>query len=162
MRGELFSPQQIEVLDRLFDRQPPCPIQSNSDLYASPDSGKVRAWHHAGTGLRLSSFFYAQSSRLCAEKHDDHIGQNNYIIIFFFYHLVPCSLLVRFTCFDSPLCCHNTINHANKLCIFAVLLHLSSFFAFQKAISHACFNNSEDTDEFYFIKILFNFIQENI
>lgn len=59
MRGELFSPQQIEVLDRLFDRQPPCPIQSNSDLYASPDSGKVRAWHHAGTGLRLSSFFYA-------------------------------------------------------------------------------------------------------
>ncbi|CAG14505.1 unnamed protein product, partial [Tetraodon nigroviridis] len=22
MRGELFSPQQIEVLDRLFDRQP--------------------------------------------------------------------------------------------------------------------------------------------
>uniref|UniRef100_A0A3B5BC92 Paired box 5 n=1 Tax=Stegastes partitus TaxID=144197 RepID=A0A3B5BC92_9TELE len=29
MRGELFSPQQIEVLDRLFDRQPSCPIQSN-------------------------------------------------------------------------------------------------------------------------------------
>lgn len=42
MRGELFSPQQIEVLDRLFDRQPPCPIQSNSELYASPDAGKVR------------------------------------------------------------------------------------------------------------------------
>uniref|UniRef100_G3PUH0 Paired domain-containing protein n=1 Tax=Gasterosteus aculeatus aculeatus TaxID=481459 RepID=G3PUH0_GASAC len=33
MRGELFSPQQIEVLDRLFDR--PCPIQSGSDLYTS-------------------------------------------------------------------------------------------------------------------------------
>ncbi|XP_069385756.1 paired box protein Pax-5 isoform X2 [Paralichthys olivaceus] len=41
MRGELFSPQQIEVLDRLFDRQPPCPIQSSSDLYVSPDSGKT-------------------------------------------------------------------------------------------------------------------------
>ncbi|XP_035515624.1 paired box protein Pax-5, partial [Morone saxatilis] len=41
MRGELFSPQQIEVLDRLFDRQPPCPIQSSSDLYVSPDSGKM-------------------------------------------------------------------------------------------------------------------------
>lgn len=54
MRGELFSPQQIEVLDRLFDRQPPCPIQSSSDLYVSPDSGKVRAWHRAGSGLRLS------------------------------------------------------------------------------------------------------------
>lgn len=54
MRGELFSPQQIEVLDRLFERQPPCPIQSSSDLYVSPDSGKVRAWHHAGSGLRLS------------------------------------------------------------------------------------------------------------
>ncbi|XP_061535452.1 paired box protein Pax-5 [Phycodurus eques] len=40
MRGELFSPQQIEVLDRLFDRQPSCPIQSSSDLYASPDPGK--------------------------------------------------------------------------------------------------------------------------
>ncbi|KAL3067006.1 hypothetical protein OYC64_016870 [Pagothenia borchgrevinki] len=39
MRGELFSPQQIEVLDRLFDR--PCPIQSSSDLYVSPDSGKT-------------------------------------------------------------------------------------------------------------------------
>lgn len=37
MRGELFSPQQIEVLDRLFDR--PSPIQSSSDLYVSPDSG---------------------------------------------------------------------------------------------------------------------------
>lgn len=54
MRGELFSPQQIEVLDRLFDRQPSCPIQSSSDLYVSPDSGKVRAWQHAGSGLRLS------------------------------------------------------------------------------------------------------------
>ncbi|KAG7241309.1 hypothetical protein INR49_025828 [Caranx melampygus] len=53
MRGELFSPQQIEVLDRLFDRQPSCPIQSSSDLYVSPDSGKVRAGHHAGFGLRL-------------------------------------------------------------------------------------------------------------
>ncbi|KAG7486944.1 paired box protein Pax-5 isoform X1 [Solea senegalensis] len=41
MRGELFSPQQIEVLDRLFDRQPSCPIQSSSDLYVSPDSGKT-------------------------------------------------------------------------------------------------------------------------
>ncbi|XP_075886543.1 paired box protein Pax-5 isoform X5 [Nelusetta ayraudi] len=41
MRGELFSPQQIEVLDRLFDRQPPCPFQSSSDLYVSPDSGKT-------------------------------------------------------------------------------------------------------------------------
>ncbi|XP_077575550.1 paired box protein Pax-5 isoform X1 [Stigmatopora nigra] len=41
MRGELFSPQQIEVLDRLFDRQPSCPIQSSSDLYASPDPGKT-------------------------------------------------------------------------------------------------------------------------
>ncbi|XP_068177748.1 paired box protein Pax-5 isoform X1 [Antennarius striatus] len=41
MRGELFSPQQIEVLDRLFDRQPPCPIQSSSDLYVSPDAGKT-------------------------------------------------------------------------------------------------------------------------
>uniref|UniRef100_A0A8C2W7I9 Paired box 5 n=1 Tax=Cyclopterus lumpus TaxID=8103 RepID=A0A8C2W7I9_CYCLU len=39
MRGELFSPQQIEVLDRLFDG--PCPIQSGSDLYVSPDSGKT-------------------------------------------------------------------------------------------------------------------------
>ncbi|XP_068583287.1 paired box protein Pax-5 isoform X2 [Cebidichthys violaceus] len=39
MRGELFSPQQIEVLDRLFDR--PCPIQSGSDLYVSPDFGKT-------------------------------------------------------------------------------------------------------------------------
>lgn len=54
MRGELFSPQQIEVLDRLFDRQPPCPFQSSSDLYVSPDSGKVRVWHRAGSGLRLS------------------------------------------------------------------------------------------------------------
>lgn len=54
MRGELFSPQQIEVLDRLFDRQPPCPFQSSSDLYVSPDSGKVRVWHCAGSGLRLS------------------------------------------------------------------------------------------------------------
>lgn len=53
MRGELFSPQQIEVLDRLFDRQPSCPIQSSSDLYVSPDSGKVRARHRAGSGLRL-------------------------------------------------------------------------------------------------------------
>ncbi|XP_032395666.1 paired box protein Pax-5 isoform X1 [Etheostoma spectabile] len=33
MRGELFSPQQIEVLDHPFDR--PCPIQSSSDLYTS-------------------------------------------------------------------------------------------------------------------------------
>ncbi|XP_034714755.1 paired box protein Pax-5 isoform X1 [Etheostoma cragini] len=33
MRGELFSPQQIEVLARPFDR--PCPIQSSSDLYTS-------------------------------------------------------------------------------------------------------------------------------
>ncbi|XP_035494494.1 paired box protein Pax-5 isoform X1 [Scophthalmus maximus] len=41
MRGELFSPQQIEVLDRLFDRQPSCPSQSSSDLYVSPDSGKT-------------------------------------------------------------------------------------------------------------------------
>ncbi|CAG5939267.1 unnamed protein product [Menidia menidia] len=41
MRGELFSPQQIEVLDRLFDRQPPCPIQSSTELYMSPDSGKT-------------------------------------------------------------------------------------------------------------------------
>ncbi|CAL8333227.1 unnamed protein product [Lota lota] len=41
MRGELFSPQQIEVLDRLFDRQPPCPIPSSSELYASADSGKT-------------------------------------------------------------------------------------------------------------------------
>ncbi|XP_028258392.1 paired box protein Pax-5 isoform X1 [Parambassis ranga] len=41
MRGELFSPQQIEVLDRLFERQPSCPIQSSSDLYVSPDSGKT-------------------------------------------------------------------------------------------------------------------------
>lgn len=54
MRGELFSPQQIEVLDRLFDRQAPCPVQSSSDLYVSPDSGKVRAWRCAGSGLRLS------------------------------------------------------------------------------------------------------------
>lgn len=54
MRGELFSPQHIEVLDRLLDRQPTCPIQSSSDLYVSPDSGKVRAWHRAGSGLRLS------------------------------------------------------------------------------------------------------------
>uniref|UniRef100_A0A3Q3ECY8 Paired box 5 n=1 Tax=Kryptolebias marmoratus TaxID=37003 RepID=A0A3Q3ECY8_KRYMA len=38
MRGELFSPQQIEVLDRLFDRQPSCPIQSTTELYVSPDS----------------------------------------------------------------------------------------------------------------------------
>ncbi|KAK0154454.1 Paired box protein Pax-5 [Merluccius polli] len=41
MRGELFSPQQIEVLDRLFDRQPSCPIASSSELYASTDSGKT-------------------------------------------------------------------------------------------------------------------------
>ncbi|XP_041821728.1 paired box protein Pax-5 isoform X5 [Chelmon rostratus] len=41
MRGELFSPQHIEVLDRLLDRQPTCPIQSSSDLYVSPDSGKT-------------------------------------------------------------------------------------------------------------------------
>ncbi|KAM6940553.1 paired box protein Pax-5 isoform 1-T1 [Xenentodon cancila] len=41
MRGELFSPQQIEVLDRLFDRQPSCPIQSSTELYLSPDSGKT-------------------------------------------------------------------------------------------------------------------------
>ncbi|XP_053273958.1 paired box protein Pax-5 isoform X2 [Pleuronectes platessa] len=41
MRGELFSPQQIEVLDRLFDRQPPCPIQSGYDHYVSPDFGKT-------------------------------------------------------------------------------------------------------------------------
>ncbi|XP_078800085.1 paired box protein Pax-5 isoform X3 [Oryzias latipes] len=41
MRGELFSPQQIEVLDRLFDRQPSCPIQSSTELYVSPDSGKT-------------------------------------------------------------------------------------------------------------------------
>ncbi|CAK6972238.1 PREDICTED: paired box protein Pax-5 isoform X1 [Scomber scombrus] len=41
MRGELFSPQQIEVLDRLFERQPSCPIQSSSDLYVSPDFGKT-------------------------------------------------------------------------------------------------------------------------
>lgn len=54
MRGELFSPQQIEVLDRLFDRQPSCPIQSSSDLYVSPDSGKVRAGHHVGSRLWLS------------------------------------------------------------------------------------------------------------
>lgn len=54
MRGELFSPQQIEVLDRLFDRQPPCPFQSSSDLYVSPDSGKVRVWHRAGSGRRLT------------------------------------------------------------------------------------------------------------
>lgn len=54
MRGELFSPQQIEVLDRLFERQPPCPIQSSSDLYVSPDSGKVRAWQCAGSALRQS------------------------------------------------------------------------------------------------------------
>ncbi|MEQ2302133.1 Paired box protein Pax-5 [Ameca splendens] len=40
MRGELFSPQQIEVLDRLFDRQPTCPIQTTHELYVSPDSGK--------------------------------------------------------------------------------------------------------------------------
>ncbi|MEQ2228234.1 Paired box protein Pax-5, partial [Ilyodon furcidens] len=41
MRGELFSPQQIEVLDRLFDRQPSCPIQTTHELYVSPDSGKT-------------------------------------------------------------------------------------------------------------------------
>ncbi|KAG7268079.1 hypothetical protein CRUP_027557 [Coryphaenoides rupestris] len=29
MRGELFSPQQIEVPDRLFDRQPSCPIPTS-------------------------------------------------------------------------------------------------------------------------------------
>lgn len=64
MRGELFSPQQIEVLDRLFDRQPPCPIQSSSDLYVSPDCGKVRAWHRAGSGLRLSLGAGQRSTRL--------------------------------------------------------------------------------------------------
>lgn len=107
MRGELFSPQQIEVLDRLFDRQPPCPIQSNSDLYMSPDSGKVRAWHHAGFGLRLM-VMAIEVMLIC-------------------YYLVPCTLLVRFSaCVDSPLCCHNTIKHANKLCIYAISL-CSSF-----------------------------------
>ncbi|KAM6972700.1 LOW QUALITY PROTEIN: paired box protein Pax-5 [Aplochiton taeniatus] len=40
MRGELFSPQQIEVLDRLFDRQPPCPITSY-DFYLTSDPGKT-------------------------------------------------------------------------------------------------------------------------
>uniref|UniRef100_A0A8D3AHN5 Paired domain-containing protein n=1 Tax=Scophthalmus maximus TaxID=52904 RepID=A0A8D3AHN5_SCOMX len=34
MRGELFSPQQIEVLDRLFDRQPSCPILSPLPIFA--------------------------------------------------------------------------------------------------------------------------------
>lgn len=52
MRGELFSPQQIEVLDRLIDRQPSCPIQSTSELYVSPDFGKVRARQWAGSALR--------------------------------------------------------------------------------------------------------------
>ncbi|PWA30735.1 hypothetical protein CCH79_00009350, partial [Gambusia affinis] len=41
MRGELFSPQQIEVLDRLFDRQPSCPVQTTTELYVSSDSGKT-------------------------------------------------------------------------------------------------------------------------
>ncbi|XP_054607515.2 paired box protein Pax-5 isoform X1 [Nothobranchius furzeri] len=41
MRGELFSPQQIEVLDRLFERQPSFPIQSSTELYVSHDSGKT-------------------------------------------------------------------------------------------------------------------------
>lgn len=41
MRGELFSPQQIEVLDHLFDRQMSSPIQCSSELYVSPDSGKT-------------------------------------------------------------------------------------------------------------------------
>uniref|UniRef100_A0A3Q2T3A0 Paired box 5 n=1 Tax=Fundulus heteroclitus TaxID=8078 RepID=A0A3Q2T3A0_FUNHE len=36
MRGELFSPQQIEVLDRLFDRQPSCPIQNTTDVLSKP------------------------------------------------------------------------------------------------------------------------------
>lgn len=68
MRGELFSPQQIEVLDRLFDRQQPCPIQSSSDLYLSPDSGKVRAWHHAGSGQT--------STRLWVALMTNNAGEN--------------------------------------------------------------------------------------
>lgn len=80
MRGELFSPQQIEVLDRLFDRQPPCPIQSNSDLYASPDSGKVRAsrrcWAEA-------DFFSSRQD--CVHKDAIYTYINIYEDIFYIY-----------------------------------------------------------------------------
>ncbi|KAJ0050939.1 hypothetical protein NL108_009933, partial [Boleophthalmus pectinirostris] len=41
MRGELFSPQQIEVLDRLFDRQMSSPMQACPELYVGLDCGKT-------------------------------------------------------------------------------------------------------------------------
>ncbi|XP_071385747.1 paired box protein Pax-5 [Centroberyx affinis] len=51
MRGELFSPQQIEVLDRLFDRQPSCPIQSTSDLYRPSQTSDYSAMASLAGGL---------------------------------------------------------------------------------------------------------------
>uniref|UniRef100_UPI003AAA9F66 paired box protein Pax-5 n=1 Tax=Centroberyx gerrardi TaxID=166262 RepID=UPI003AAA9F66 len=51
MRGELFSPQQIEVLDRLFDRQPSCPIQSSSDLYRPSQTSDYSAMASLAGGL---------------------------------------------------------------------------------------------------------------
>ncbi|XP_061686403.1 paired box protein Pax-5-like [Syngnathoides biaculeatus] len=50
MRGELFSPQQIEVLDRLFDRQPSCPIQSSSEP-VSPQTSDYSSMASLAGGL---------------------------------------------------------------------------------------------------------------
>uniref|UniRef100_A0A3P9NJM4 Paired box 5 n=2 Tax=Poecilia TaxID=8080 RepID=A0A3P9NJM4_POERE len=65
MRGELFSPQQIEVLDRLFDRQPSCPIQTTTELYTSDYSAMAslaggldemkNSLANPGTGTELGS-----------------------------------------------------------------------------------------------------------
>uniref|UniRef100_A0A3Q2V391 Paired box 5 n=1 Tax=Haplochromis burtoni TaxID=8153 RepID=A0A3Q2V391_HAPBU len=58
MRGELFSPQQIEVLDRLFDRQPSCPIQSNYSAMASLAGGldeMKNSLANPGTGAELGA-----------------------------------------------------------------------------------------------------------